>query len=255
MVCLQNVILKHDDVTMIKITGVHRDFLVGEQVVHALDDVSLTIKSGEYVSIMGPSGSGKSTLLNLLGLLDRPTSGTYYLNGQDVTSLSDIEQAQVRNREIGFVFQMFHLVPRFTAAENVALPLILAGMPLEERKAKVANALEGLGLTDRSHHKPEQLSGGQRQRVAIARATVTEPNVLLADEPTGNLDRKSGMDVIRILEQLNERGITLIVVTHDLEIGQRARRQLRMIDGRMHSDLSHNDLSSSNPDNKDHGAS
>ena len=240
---------------MIEITNVHRDFLVGDQMVHALDDVNLTIESGEYVSIMGPSGSGKSTLLNLLGLLDRPTSGTYCLNGQDVTSLSDIEQAQVRNREIGFVFQMFHLVPRLTAAENVALPLILAGMPIEERKSKVANALEGLGLTDRSHHKPEQLSGGQRQRVAIARATVTEPNVLLADEPTGNLDRKSGMDVIRILEQLNERGITLIVVTHDLEIGQRARRQLRMIDGRMHSDLSHNDLSSSNPVNKDHGAS
>ena len=255
MVFLQNVIQKHDDVTMIEMTNVHRDFLVGDQMVHALDNVSLTIESGEYVSIMGPSGSGKSTLLNLLVLLDRPTSGTYCLNGQDVTSLSDIEQAQVRNREIGFVFQMFHLVPRFTAAENVELPLILAGMPLEERKSKVAKTLEGLGLTDRSHHKPEQLSGGQRQRVAIARATVTEPNVLLADEPTGNLDHKSGMDVISILEQLNERGITLIVVTHDLEIGQRARRQLRMIDGRMHSDLSHNDLSSSNPVNKDHGAS
>lgn len=240
---------------MIKIAEVHRDFLVGDQMVHALDDVTLTIESGEYVSIMGPSGSGKSTLLNLLGLLDRPTSGTYCLNGQDVTSLSDIKQAQVRNREIGFVFQMFHLVPRFTAAENVELPLILAGMPLEERKSKVANALEGLDLTDRSHHKPEQLSGGQRQRVAIARATVTEPKVLLADEPTGNLDHKSGMDVIRILEQLNTRGITLIVVTHDLEIGQRARRQLSMIDGRMHSDISHNDLSSGNPVNKDHGAS
>lgn len=240
---------------MIEITGVHRDFLVGDQMVHALDDITLTIESGEYISIMGPSGSGKSTLLNLLGLLDQPTSGTYCLNGQDVTSLSDIEQAQVRNREIGFVFQMFHLVPRLTAAENVALPLMLAGMPSEERKAKVAKTLEELGLTDRSHHKPEQLSGGQRQRVAIARATVTEPRVLLADEPTGNLDQKSGMDVIRILEQLNERGITLIVVTHDLEIGQRARRQLRMIDGRMHSDLSHNDLSGSNPGNKDHGAS
>ena len=199
MVLLQNVIQKHDDVTMIEMTNVHRDFLVGDQMVHALDDVSLTIESGEYVSIMGPSGSGKSTLLNLLGLLDRPTSGTYCLNGQDVTSLSDVEQAQVRNREIGFVFQMFHLVPRFTAAENVELPLILAGIPLEERKSKVAKTLEGLGLTDRSHHKPEQLSGGQRQRVAIARATVTEPKVLLADEPTGNLDHKSGMDVISIL--------------------------------------------------------
>ena len=222
---------------MIELAEIHRDFLVGDQVVHALDDVTLTIESGEYISIMGPSGSGKSTLLNLLGLLDRPTSGVYCLNGQDVTSLSDIEQAQVRNREIGFVFQMFHLVPRLTAAENVELPLILAGMLPDARKTKVADALEDLGLADRSHHKPDQLSGGQRQRVAIARATVTEPRVLLADEPTGNLDHKSGTDVIRILEQLNERGITLIMVTHDTEMGQRARRQLRMMDGRLHSDV------------------
>lgn len=226
---------------MIELAEIHRDFLVGDQVVHALDDVTMTIESGEYVSIMGPSGSGKSTLLNLLGLLDRPTSGVYCLNGQDVTSLSDIEQAQVRNREIGFVFQMFHLVPRLTAAENVELPLILAGMLPERRKTKVADVLEDLGLADRSHHKPDQLSGGQRQRVAIARATVTEPRVLLADEPTGNLDHKSGTDVIRILEQLNERGITLIMVTHDPEMGQRARRQLRMIDGRLHSDVLNSD--------------
>jgi len=226
---------------MIELAEIHRDFLVGDQTVHALDDVTLTIESGEYVSIMGPSGSGKSTLLNQLGLLDRPSSGTYRLNGQDVTSLSDIEQAQVRNREIGFVFQMFHLVPRLTAAENVELPLILAGMMPQERNAKVARALEDLGMSDRSHHKPDQLSGGQRQRVAIARATVTEPDVLLADEPTGNLDHKSGTDVIRILEQLNERGITLIMVTHDTEMGQRARRQLRMIDGRMHSDVTNSD--------------
>ncbi|MGD2054023.1 MAG: ABC transporter ATP-binding protein [Gammaproteobacteria bacterium] len=226
---------------MIELTNIHRDFLVGDQAVHALDDVTLTIEAGEYVSIMGPSGSGKSTLLNLLGLLDRPTSGTYCLNGQDVTSLSDIELAQVRNRQIGFVFQMFHLVPRLTAAENVELPLVLAGVSPEERQSKVANALEELGLADRSHHKPEQLSGGQRQRVAIARATVTEPDVLLADEPTGNLDHKSGTDVIRILEDLNQRGITLIMVTHDLEMGQRARRQLRMMDGRLHSDLINSD--------------
>jgi len=234
---------------MIELVGIHRDFLVGDQTVHALDDVSLTIESGEYVSIMGPSGSGKSTLLNLLGLLDRPTSGSYCLNGQDVTSLSDIEQAQVRNREIGFVFQMFHLVPRLTAAENVELPLVLAGMLPDERRTKVAGVLEDLGLTDRSHHKPDQLSGGQRQRVAIARATVTEPDVLLADEPTGNLDHKSGTDVIRILEQLNERGITLIMVTHDPEMGQRARRQLRMMDGRMHSDVSDHHLTDT-----EHGA-
>ena len=221
---------------MIELKQIHRDFQVGDQQVHALDDVSLAITSGEYVSIMGPSGSGKSTLLNLLGLLDRPSSGSYSLNGQDVTSLTDIEQAMVRNREIGFVFQMFHLVPRLTAAENVELPLILAGMPPQERRTRVKQALEDLGLSDRSHHKPDQLSGGQRQRVAIARATVTEPRVLLADEPTGNLDHNSGMDVIHILERLNTRGITLIMVTHDQEMGQRARRQLRMMDGRMYSD-------------------
>ena len=223
---------------MIELAEIHRDFQVGDQLVHALDDVNLTIEAGEYVSIMGPSGSGKSTLLNLLGLLDRPTSGSYRLNGQDVTALTDIEQAQVRNREIGFVFQMFHLVPRLTAAENVELPLILAGLPPQQRRTRVSRALEDLGLADRVHHKPDQLSGGQRQRVAIARATVTEPNVLLADEPTGNLDHKSGMDVIHILEQLNRRGITLIMVTHDPEMGRRARRQLRMMDGRMHSDQS-----------------
>ncbi|HEB81674.1 MAG TPA: ABC transporter ATP-binding protein [Gammaproteobacteria bacterium] len=235
---------------MIELTHIHRNFQVGDQVVHALDDVTLNIAAGEYVSIMGPSGSGKSTLLNLLGLLDRPTSGTYRLNGRDVTSLSDIEQARVRNHEIGFVFQMFHLVPRLTAEENVELPLMLAGMPVEERRKKVASALKDLGLEARSHHRPEQLSGGQRQRVAIARATVTEPRVLLADEPTGNLDHKSGEDVIHILEQLNQRGITLIIVTHDLEMGQRAKRQLRMLDGRLHSD--HSD---GQPAELDHGAS
>ena len=221
---------------MIELSAIHREFQVGDQTVHALDDVTLTIASGEYISVMGPSGSGKSTLLNLLGLLDRPSSGSYRLNGEDVTSLSDIEQAQVRNREIGFVFQMFHLVPRLTAAENVELPLILAGETPETRKPKVTRVLADLGLSDRGHHKPDQLSGGQRQRVAIARATVTEPNVLLADEPTGNLDHKSGQDVIRILEELNQRGITLIMVTHDPEMGQRARRQLQMMDGRLDID-------------------
>lgn len=221
---------------MIELLDIHRDFQVGDQVVHALDDVTLSIDAGEYVSIMGPSGSGKSTLLNLLGLLDRPSSGIYRLNGQDVTSLSDIEQARVRNREIGFVFQMFHLVPRLTAAENVELPLLLAGMPPEQRRPLVAAALKDLHMTDRSHHKPEQLSGGQRQRVAIARATVTRPKVLLADEPTGNLDHASGAAVIEILEQLNTRGLTLIMVTHDAEMGQRARRQLRMIDGKINSE-------------------
>lgn len=221
---------------MIELSNIHRDFRVGDQTVHALDDVTLEIEAGAYVSIMGPSGSGKSTLLNLLGLLDRPTSGVYRLNGQDVTSLNDQQQARVRNREIGFVFQMFHLVPRLTAAENIALPLVLAGVPAEERNPRVAKVLEGLNLLDRGHHKPDQLSGGQRQRVAIARATVTEPEVLLADEPTGNLDHRSGQDVLRILEGLNDRGITLIMVTHDPEMGQRARRQLHMMDGQLVAD-------------------
>ena len=222
--------------TMIELSHINRHFQVGDQLVKALDDVSLNIGAGEYVSIMGPSGSGKSTLLNLIGLLDRPTSGTYSLDGKDVTSLDDIEQARVRNQEIGFVFQMFHLVPRLTAAENVELPLVLAGVDPEERHERVAKSLEALGIADRSHHRPEQLSGGQRQRVAIARATITQAKVLLADEPTGNLDHKSGGDVIDILEALVDRGITMIMVTHDPEMGGRARRQLHMIDGRLARD-------------------
>jgi putative ABC transport system ATP-binding protein len=222
--------------TVIELLQIHRDFPVGEQIVHALDNVTLTITAGEYVSIMGPSGSGKSTLLNLLGLLDSPSSGRYRLNGRDVTSLTDNEQAQVRNTEIGFVFQMFHLVPRLTAAENIELPLVLAGVSLAERQLRVSQALEKFNLSDRRQHKPEQLSGGQRQRVAIARATVTQPKVLLADEPTGNLDRKSGRDVIDILEGLNAQGITLIIVTHNPEMGQRAHLRLRMMDGQLMAD-------------------
>jgi putative ABC transport system ATP-binding protein len=221
---------------VIELSHIQRTLQVGDQTVHALDDVTLDIGAGEYVSIMGPSGSGKSTLLNMIGLLDRATSGSYRLNGEDVTSLSDVEQARVRNSEIGFVFQMFHLVPRLTAAENVELPLVLAGMDSAQREPLVHKALQQLSMTDRMHHKPEQLSGGQRQRVAIARATVTGPKVLLADEPTGNLDHRSGQDVIRILEDLNDNGLTLIMVTHDAEMGQRARRRLHMMDGRLHSD-------------------
>ncbi|MGD8841845.1 MAG: ABC transporter ATP-binding protein [Gammaproteobacteria bacterium] len=221
---------------MIELSRIHRDFQVGDQTVHALNDVSLFVAAGEYVSIMGPSGSGKSTLLNLVGLLDRASSGRYLLDGEDVTTLSDVEQAATRNRRIGFVFQSFHLVPRMTAAENVELPLVLAGTAAQQRKPRVARILESLGLTDRAHHKPDQLSGGQRQRVAIARATVMEPAVLLADEPTGNLDHKSGADVTRILESLNQRGITLLVVSHDPEIAGRARRRIQMRDGRIASD-------------------
>ncbi len=221
---------------MIELQHIRRDFLVGDQTVHALDDINLCIDRAEYVSIMGPSGSGKSTLLNLVGLLDRATSGQYLLDGDDVTTLSDVQQAQTRNRRIGFVFQAFHLVPRLTAAENVELPLVLAAVPVDQRKARVAAALQTLNLTDRAHHKPDQLSGGQRQRIAIARATITEPAVLLADEPTGNLDHKSGGDVIDTLEALNRRGITLIVVTHDAELGARAHRRVLMRDGRVEAD-------------------
>jgi putative ABC transport system ATP-binding protein len=221
---------------MIELSHIDRHFQVGDQLVKALDDVSLHIGAGEYISIMGPSGSGKSTLLNLIGLLDRPTAGSYRLNGTDVTSLDDNAQAHVRNSQIGFVFQMFHLVSRLTAAENVELPLVLAGVPTDERRHRVEAALSALGMSDRSHHKPEQLSGGQRQRVAIARATITEPRVLLADEPTGNLDHKSGSDVIAILEGLVDAGITLIMVTHDAAMGGRARRRLGMMDGRLTQD-------------------
>jgi putative ABC transport system ATP-binding protein len=224
---------------MIELQNVSRIFTVGDQQVSALREINLQLGGGEYVSIMGPSGSGKSTLLNLIGLLDRPTSGDYRLDGGNVTDLSDEEQARVRREKIGFVFQSFHLVPRLTAAMNIELPLILAGVAPDERKARVARLLENYGLKDRADHRPDQLSGGQRQRVAIARATVMQPSVLLADEPTGNLDRNTGWEVLKLLEQLVERNITLVIVTHDAEIGARARRQIHMLDGRILSDEQH----------------
>ena len=222
---------------MISLSGIERIFQVGDQQVHALRDIDLEIAAGEYLSIMGPSGSGKSTLLNLFGLLDRPTKGTYRFEGRDVTALSDAEQAQVRRERIGFVFQFFHLVPRLTALENVELPMMLGGVPAAERRLRARGLLESYGIAERAHHRPDQLSGGQRQRVAIARATVMRPAVLLADEPTGNLDRASGKDVVQILEQLHEQGVTLIVVTHDPELGGRAHRRLKMLDGRIEQDL------------------
>jgi len=221
---------------MIELQNVCRTFTVGDQQVAALRDINLRLDAGEYVSIMGPSGSGKSTLLNLLGLLDRPTSGTYLLDDGNVTELSDEQQANVRRDKIGFVFQSFHLVPRLTAAQNVELPMILAGIPVEERKARVQVLIRNYGLSDRADHKPDQLSGGQRQRVAIARATVMNPTVLLADEPTGNLDRNTGWEVLKLLEGLLEQNITLVVVTHDAEIGARAGRQIHMLDGKIVSD-------------------
>lgn len=221
---------------MIRLEQIHRDFQVGDQVVHALDDINLQIAQGEYVSVMGPSGSGKSTLLNLIGILDHATSGRYFLNNENVTDMDERAESRARNEHIGFVFQSFHLIPRLTAAENIELPLVLSGVEPVRRKQKVDAALETLSLIDRARHTPDQLSGGQRQRVAIARATITEPSVLLADEPTGNLDQKSGLEVIETLEALNTKGITLIVVTHDKNVGDRSIRSLEMIDGRIESD-------------------
>jgi len=218
---------------VIRLEHIQRDFRVGEQTVHALNDINLDVDQGAYISVMGPSGSGKSTLLNMIGLLDQPTAGRYLLEQQDVTEMDEAKQAQTRNRYIGFVFQAFHLVPRLTAAENIELPLVLAGIEPQQRQVRVAQALQEMKLDNRATHKPDQLSGGQRQRVAIARATITQPKILLADEPTGNLDQKSGFDVIQTLESLNERGITLIVVTHDNELGQRAARLIRMVDGQI----------------------
>jgi putative ABC transport system ATP-binding protein len=224
---------------MIRLQGIERIFDVGGQQVHALRDINLCVERGDYISIMGPSGSGKSTLLNIIGLLDRPSAGRYEFEQRDITALSDNEQAQVRREHIGFVFQFFHLIPRLTAAENIELPLVLSGVPTAQRRARVAQTLKAYGLAERAHHRPEQLSGGQRQRVAIGRATIIEPGLLLADEPTGNLDRTSGHEVVEILEQLNARGITLVVVTHDPELGQRARRRLHMVDGAIVEDMGH----------------
>jgi putative ABC transport system ATP-binding protein len=221
---------------LIELSGIDRRFQVGSETVNALQDLDLTVEPGEYLSVMGPSGSGKSTLLNIVGLLDRPDDGVYLLDQVNTTDLNDAQQASVRRHKIGFVFQFFHLVPRLTAAENIELPLILAGVDPAERKKRLGAALESLGIDDRARHRPDQLSGGQRQRVAIARATIMQPNIILADEPTGNLDRASGKDVIDILEQLNRLGKILIMVTHDPEIGQRATRRIHMLDGRIGSD-------------------
>ena len=212
---------------MIEVKELHKYF--GDN--HVLKGISEKIEKGEKVAIVGPSGSGKSTMLNLLGLLDRPDSGHYRLEGRDVTTLTSDELAAVRRNRIGFVFQSFHLVPRLTAAENVALPLVLAGASPETREQRVKEALEKVGLSSRAGHRPDELSGGQRQRIALARSTIMRPAMLLADEPTGNLDRHTGQEVTELLEALNEAGTTLIVVTHDPVMGNRARRRLLMVDG------------------------
>ena len=223
--------------SQITLKDISRVYQVGEQNVNALDAVNLDIFNGDYVSIMGPSGSGKSTLLNVLGLLDTPDKGQYLLDGTNITSFSEVQQAHTRQNTIGFVFQSFHLVPRLSAEENIELPMMLAGIDKSERKKRVKIALQNTGLEDRAEHRPEQLSGGQRQRVAIARATIMQPDIILADEPTGNLDRHSGQDVIDVLETLNKNGITLILVTHDQEIGNRAKRQIKMVDGKVVQEL------------------
>jgi putative ABC transport system ATP-binding protein len=221
---------------MIHLAGIERTFMVGDESVHALSNVDFTVRQGEYVAIMGPSGSGKSTLLNIIGLLDRPDNGIYTLENLDTTELTDDQQASVRRNKIGFVFQFFHLVPRLTAAENVELPMILADVDPASRKSRVEAALSSLGLSDRAKHRPDQLSGGQRQRVAIARATIMQPDVILADEPTGNLDRTSGTEVIRILEDLNSKGMTLLMVTHDPDLSKRAARRVQLADGKISTD-------------------
>ena len=221
---------------MIKLREICRYFEVGDETVHALDHINLDIAQGEYISIMGASGSGKSTLLNMLGLLDVANSGSYQFDGKELTTLSEEKRATFRRNKIGFIFQSFHLIPRLTAAGNLELPLMLMGMPPAKRHKRVSKVLQDLGLSERAHHLPKQLSGGQQQRVAIARAMILKPPLLLADEPTGNLDTHSGTDVIKVLEELNASGITLLVVTHDLDLGKRAQRQIKMLDGKIIQD-------------------
>jgi putative ABC transport system ATP-binding protein len=218
---------------VIQLEHVSRIFRVGEAQVHALDDVCERVRAGEHVAIMGPSGSGKSTLLNVVGCLDRPSSGSYRLDGREVAALDDAELTEARRRLVGFVFQSFHLVPRLTAAANVELPMIFAGVERGERAERAAAELAAVGLSARADHRPEQLSGGERQRVAIARAMVMRPRVLLADEPTGNLDTASGAQVLDLLDRLHGEGITLLVVTHDPGVARRAERILLMTDGRI----------------------
>jgi len=221
---------------VIDIENITKDYIMGEEVVHALSGVSLQIHSNEYVAIMGPSGSGKSTLMNMFGCLDTPTSGRYEFNGKNVAAMDDDELAAIRNREIGFVFQTFNLLPRSTSLRNVELPLIYAGMDPETREERATQALVDVGLGDRIHHKPNELSGGQRQRVAIARALVNDPSIILADEPTGNLDSKTGEEIMALFEDLYQRGHTIILVTHEADIARHARRTVHLRDGLIESD-------------------
>jgi putative ABC transport system ATP-binding protein len=221
---------------VIQIEGITKEYVMGESLIQALRGVDLFIRRNEYLAVMGPSGSGKSTLMNMLGCLDTPSSGRYEFNGKDVASMEDDELAEIRNREIGFVFQTFNLLPRSTSLQNVELPLIYAGMGSEERQRRAAEALMAVGLADRMYHKPNELSGGQRQRVAIARAVVNQPSIILADEPTGNLDSRTGEEIMALFGRLYENGNTIVIVTHEEEIAEHARRVVRLRDGVVESD-------------------
>lgn len=221
---------------IIKIRNIIRDFQLGQETVHVLKGIDLDIEKGEYVAIMGPSGSGKSTLMNLIGCLDTPTSGSYILNDKDVSQMSDDELADIRNKEIGFVFQTFNLLPRTTALDNVALPMVYAGYSKKDRTERAVQVLHDVGLSDRMDHRPNQLSGGQRQRVAVGRALVNKPSIILADEPTGNLDSKTGAEIMNLLEDIHKAGNTIIVVTHEEEIAAHAQRIIRLRDGMVESD-------------------
>src|SRR5512140_2499225 len=222
--------------SLIRLNKISRRYQMGAETIHALREVNLEIERGEYVAIMGPSGSGKSTLMNLIGCLDTPTSGNYELNGVQVSQMDDNQLAEIRNKEIGFIFQTFNLLPRADALRNVELPLIYAGVPAEERRRIALDALTAVGLGDRIHHKPNELSGGQRQRVAVARALVNKPSILLADEPTGNLDTKTGVEILALFEELAAKGNTLIVVTHEEDVARHARRIVRIRDGLIAAD-------------------
>lgn len=226
---------------VIKIEGIKKIYTLGTQKVNALDGVDISISRNEYVAIMGPSGSGKSTLMNILGCLDTPTEGSYFLNGTDVSNMDDNMLSDIRNREIGFIFQSFNLLPRYNAMENVALPLIYSGIPRQERERRAIEALNNVGLGERMEHKPSELSGGQRQRVAIARALINRPSIILADEPTGNLDTKTSIDIMMLFERIYKEGNTVIIVTHEEDIAKYARRIIRLRDGKIESDSTNND--------------